>query len=46
MTLTLMHGDTEIEIGPEALVIGATVKASDEVVLLQGSAPEGWPLDL
>jgi hypothetical protein len=46
MTLTLMHGDTEIEIGQEVLVIGAAVKAGDEVVQLQASGPEGWPLEL
>jgi hypothetical protein len=42
----LLHGDAEIEIGPEALVIGAAVKAGDEVVQLHPSGPEGWPLDL
>lgn len=46
MTLSLVHGDAEIEIGPEAIVIGAAVKAGDEVVQLHPSGPEGWPLDL
>jgi hypothetical protein len=46
MTLTLLHEDTEIEIGPEELVIGAPVKAGDEVVQLRASDPEGWSLDL
>jgi hypothetical protein len=44
--LTLLHEDTEIEIGPEELVIGAPVKAGDEVVQLRASDPEGWSLDL
>ncbi|MFG3340666.1 hypothetical protein [Glycomyces sp. NPDC048151] len=46
MTLSLVHGDTEIEIGPDALVIAAEARPGDEVVQLQASGPEGWPLDL
>ncbi|MEV3939097.1 hypothetical protein AB0K52_24365 [Glycomyces sp. NPDC049804] len=46
MTLTFIHGDTEVEIGPEELVIGGAVMAGDEVVQLRASGPEGWPLDL
>lgn len=45
MTLTLIHGDMEIEIGPEALAVSAAAKAGDEVVRLHASESEGWPLE-
>ncbi|HEY1094975.1 MAG TPA: hypothetical protein VGE61_09735 [Glycomyces sp.] len=46
MTLSLIHEDMEIEIGPEELVIGAAAKAGDEVIELHASSPDGWPLEL
>ncbi|GAA2124124.1 hypothetical protein [Glycomyces algeriensis] len=46
LTLSLLHGDTEIELGPEALEVGGVVSEGDEVVQLRAAGPEGWPLDL
>jgi hypothetical protein len=46
MTLTFIHEDTEIEIGPKELVIGVAVTEGDEIVQLRATSPEGWPLDL